>query len=241
MCRTWAAFSKVSSRRLKTRTPPCTSLWPPKYFVTEWKRHVGSEVERPLEGGRRERVVHDGARADGPRGLRDRRDVRDSQERIRRRLHEDEPRRRRQRPLHGGEVVHRAESRREPPLREELLRDDAPAVVGVVRHEDVRARRQRLQQRHARRHARRERERARAALERRERRPRGASAWGSTRGCTCGRRAVCPPRRARTSWRGREAARPRPWRPRDGAPRAPRAFRTSSHRAGRPCVARFPP
>jgi len=48
------------------------------------QRNVGAEVERPLQGGRRERVVHDGARPASASGFRDRRDVRDPQERIRR-------------------------------------------------------------------------------------------------------------------------------------------------------------
>ena len=51
---------------------------------------VGAELERALEVRRRERVVDDDERADGMRGLGDRADVDDVEQRVRRRLEPDQ-------------------------------------------------------------------------------------------------------------------------------------------------------
>ena len=226
-CRTCATFAKRSSFRRKTSAPPCTSLWPPKYFVVEW-----STMSAPSSSGRWSAGVANVLstsveRARLLRERRDRREVGDLHQRVRRRLHEDQLRLRPERLRDGREVVHRAERRREAPRREELLPDRAPAVVRVVREEDVRAARKRLEHRDARppcpSRGRAPPRRPRAARAR----PRGASAWDSTRGCRCGRRAGRPSRRARTSSRGGSAARRSPSPPPVSVPREPPASRTS--------------
>ena len=83
--------ARSSSSSLVTTAPPIRSECPPMYFVTLCTTTSAPSVERPLQGGGRERVVDHDAGAGRVRDLADRPDVDDLQQRVRRRLDPDEP------------------------------------------------------------------------------------------------------------------------------------------------------
>ena len=68
------AAARRPRRRSSPRRPRIVSEWPARYFVAEWNTMSAPSVERPLEGGRRERVVDDDER---PRSAALRRATRD--------------------------------------------------------------------------------------------------------------------------------------------------------------------
>ncbi len=110
-------------------------------------RHVAAELERALQRRRGEGVVGDGARPGAMRDIGDGGDVDALDQRVRRGLDPDDPRRRLQR---RGDVVgprHVDEGRSDPPLREQVLQHVGGAVIDVARRDDMVARLQALEDR----------------------------------------------------------------------------------------------
>ena len=110
-------------------------------------RDVGAELEGALEHGGRPSVVHHAERAARVRQVGEGGDVHDADERIGRRLHPDDLRRRPHGALHRVEVGHVHDVGEQPPAGKDLSELAEGAVVGVVRREHMVARRQRLEHR----------------------------------------------------------------------------------------------
>ena len=169
-------------------------------------RHVAAELERALQRRRGEGVVGDRARAGAMRDVGDGGDVDALDQRVRRRLDPDDPRRRLQR---RGDVVeprHVDEGRADLPLREQVLQHVGGAVVDVARRDDMVARLQALEDRRHRGEPRAERGARRRRLRARRARPRGRC--GSGCGCASRRSRAdsCRRRRARRSSRDGSAS-----------------------------------
>ena len=126
---------------------------------------VRAEGERPLKVRRRERVVDARESAVIARDLRDRRNIRDPQERIGRALDPHELRLFFESFLDRVRVGRIDESERKPEALVDLRHDPVRAAVEVISRDDVIARRQKAQHRVDRGHARREAQPVLAALE----------------------------------------------------------------------------
>ncbi len=129
---------------------------------------IHAELDGPLQRRGGEGAVDRGQGA-GPAGeLRHGPDVDDLEEGVGRALHPDQPGLRPDRGGDGAEVRHVHEVGADPPVGEEILGGHAKAIVGVVGQQDVRPRRQGLQQGDARRHAGGEDQRRLSPFERRQ-------------------------------------------------------------------------